>query len=115
MPAMFGLASAFSPVGSAPGAQLRAGVVVMGQNKKVIGFEDFDKGGFSEAPGLFEASEVDRGKPPVYLLSKIEELKLATTVSELGLLSGAEEAGVFSSLEKAGAFSTAEKLLPTIE
>jgi len=115
MPAMLGLASAFAPVVNTPGAQLRAGVVAMAQNKKVIGYQDFDKGGLGEAPGLFEAREFDRGKPPVYLLSRIEELKLATAVSEAGLLSTAEENGVFSSLEKAGAFSTAEKLLPLVE
>jgi len=115
MPVMFGLASAFAPVAVTPGMQLRAGAVAMAQEKKVIGFEDFDKGGFNEAPGLFEAREVDRGKPPVYLLKRIEELKLATAVSEAGILSSLEEAKVFSSLEKAGAFSTAEKLLPTVE
>jgi len=80
----------------------------MAQNKKVYGFDD-------GADVLFEGREIDAGKPPVYLISRIEELRLATAVSEAGLLSTLEENKVFSSLEKAGAFSTAEKLLPTIE
>merc|ERR1719487_2561707 len=66
---------------------------LMGANKKVISIAGFDD---SE---LYEVREVDVGKPPVYLLKRIEDLRLASTVSELGLLSAAEDAGVFSTLE----------------
>ena len=58
---------------------------------------------------------MDAGKPPVYLLTRVEELKAATFLSESGLLSAAEDAGAFSTLENLGAFSLAESLLPTIE
>merc|ERR1712039_755031 len=77
--------------------------------KKVYGFDGYD------GEALFEGREVEIEKPPVYLLSRLGELKVATFVSELGLLSTLEENGIFSKLESAGAFSTAEKLLPTIE
>jgi len=46
------------------------------------------------------------------ILSKVQNMKIATKLSEAGLLTGAEKAGIFSKLEKGGAFSTAEKLLP---
>jgi hypothetical protein len=83
--------------------------VTMAANKKVIGYEGVS------GDVLFEGREVDFGRPPVKLLSRIEELKVATGVSELGLLSFLEEKGAFSTLESVGAFSTAEKLLPVIE
>jgi len=93
---------------SAPVIQRRASVSQMAAEKKVLELDEFNQ-------GLFEVREVDVSKPPVQLLSRLEELKAATTVSELGLLSLAEENQVFSKLESAGAFSTIEKLLPTIE
>lgn len=96
----------------AVGQQRRAPSLEMGPNKKVWTFDGLD--GADAAYG-FSAREVDAGKPPVYLLTRIEELKAATYVSELGLLSAAENAGIFSTLENAGAFSTAESLLPTVE
>lgn len=92
----------------APLAVRRAGAVQMGPQKKVIQMENMDG-------GLFEARETDISKPPIYILSRLEELKAATALSNAGLLTLAEENGVFSTLENAGAFSTAEKLLPTIE
>lgn len=82
---------------------------LMGASKKVISIAGFDD---SE---LYEVREIDYGKPPVYLLKRIEDLRLATAVSEAGLLSAAEDAGVFSTLENLGAFSLAEKALPVIE
>ena len=82
---------------------------LMAANKKVISIAGFDD---SE---LYEVREVDVGRPPVYLLKRIEDLRLATSVSEAGLLSAAEENGVFSTLENLGAFSLAEKALPVIE
>lgn len=102
-------AAAYVGMGPAPAIQSRAAVAMAG-NKKIYGIDAFDYD-----TGLFEVREVEISKPPVYLLSRIEELKVATAVSELGVLSALEENGVFSALEKAGAFSTAEKLLPTIE
>merc|ERR1712060_870113 len=82
----------------------------MAGNKKVYALDalEYDT-------GLFEVREVEVSKPPVSLLKRISELKIATAVSEVGLLSTLEENGIFSKLESAGAFSTAEKLLPTIE
>eukprot|EP00316_Scyphosphaera_apsteinii_P022311 CAMPEP_0119312086 /NCGR_PEP_ID=MMETSP1333-20130426/24993_1 /TAXON_ID=418940 /ORGANISM="Scyphosphaera apsteinii, Strain RCC1455" /LENGTH=161 /DNA_ID=CAMNT_0007316639 /DNA_START=125 /DNA_END=610 /DNA_ORIENTATION=- len=62
--------------------------------------------------GLMEASQIAAQKPPVKLLSRLDDLEFLTSLSEAGLLSAAEEAGVFSKLEAAGAFSSAEKLLP---
>lgn len=93
---------------SAPSSQGRMPAVQMAASKKVIQMENMNG-------GLFEARETNLRKPPVYLLSRLEELKAATTLSEVGLLSLAEKNKVFSSLESAGAFSTVEKLLPTIE
>uniref|UniRef100_A0A7S0LPI8 Uncharacterized protein n=1 Tax=Coccolithus braarudii TaxID=221442 RepID=A0A7S0LPI8_9EUKA len=105
------LAAHVAPLSSRSVIQSRAPTlgVTMAANKKVWSYEGVD------GDVLFEGREVDFGRPPVKLLSRIEELKVATTVSELGLLSFAEENGVFSTLENAGAFSTAEKLLPVIE
>jgi hypothetical protein len=54
-------------------------------------------------------------RPPVYLLTRIQELRVATGVADTGLLTTAENAGVFSKLESVGAFSLAEKALPIIE
>lgn len=51
----------------------------------------------------------------VFLLSAVEELRVATGVADAGLLSAAEDAGVFSKLESAGAFSLVEKALPIVE
>merc|ERR1712228_107186 len=62
--------------------------------------------------GIMEASQIAEKKPPIKLLSRLDDLELLTALSEAGLLSAAENAGVFSKLEAAGAFSTAEKLLP---
>ncbi|EOD40960.1 hypothetical protein EMIHUDRAFT_121818, partial [Emiliania huxleyi CCMP1516] len=103
--------TAFSGASSASGVvQRRAplAAVSMGGNKKVYSFEGVDG-------GLLEAREVSITKPPVYLLTRLNEMKVATGLAESGLLSAAEEAGVFSKLESAGAFSTAEKLLPLVE
>merc|ERR1719213_451880 len=100
-----------SPV-ARPALSRRAPSLEMGANKKVWTFDGLD--GADPAYG-FSAREVDAGKPPVYLLSRLEELKAATFVSELGLLSLAEDAGVFSTLENAGAFSLAEKAPPLVE
>jgi len=99
------------PAGPAT-APRRAPSLQMGANKKIWTFDGLDG---SDPLAGFEAREVDAGKPPVYLLKRIEELKVATAVSEAGLLSAAENAGVFSTLESVGAFSKAEALLPTIE
>lgn len=92
--------------------QVRASSVapMMGASKKSIEFEGQNDDGF-----LLEVREIDFGKPPVYLLSRIEQLGVATATAELGLLSKAEELGVFSTLEKLGAFSLIESTLPTIE
>ena len=80
----------------------------MGGNQKVVGFDDID--------GIpFESREIQLKRPPIKLLSRLNEIKLLTAVSEAGLLSGAEEAGVFSKLEGAGAFSLIEKTLPLVE
>merc|ERR1712166_915340 len=65
--------------------------------------------------GLFEGREITFKRPPVRLLSRINELQVATGTAELGLLSFAEENGVFSTLEGLGAFSLAEKALPLVE
>merc|ERR1712128_16783 len=54
-------------------------------------------------------------RPPVKILSRINELKISTAVAEAGLLSAAEDAGVFSTLENLGAFSLIEKSLPLVE
>jgi len=105
-------AAYMAPHAAAPAIQRRApqGAVAMAGNKKIYGVDavEYDT-------GLFEVREVEISKPPVSLLKRIGELKVATTVSELGLLSTLEENGVFSKLENAGAFSLAEKALPTIE
>merc|ERR1719310_1239386 len=104
------LASGYvAPLTSGRPAMRSAASPLMAANKKVISIAGFDD---SE---LYEVREIDVGRPPVYLLKRIEDLRLATTVSELGLLSLAEEAGAFSTLEKLGAFSLAEKALPVIE
>jgi len=96
------------PLTAGPVVQRRLQSPMMGAEKKVIAYQDFED-------GVFEGREVDAGVPPVYLLSRLNELKFATWVSEAGLLSFAEEKKVFSTLENAGAFSTAEKLLPLVE
>lgn len=101
-------ATAFSPLSVGPSVvphSLRAAAPVM-VTRKVYAFDN---------EGVFEAREVGIAREPVYLLSAVENLGVATAVSDLGLLSAAEEAGVFSTLEKFGAFSLAEKLLPVIE
>ena len=103
--------SAFAPMASRPTLMqaARTSVPIMaGGVKKINSFDDTGN-------GVFEVREVSYDKPPVALLSRVEELRWATAVSELGLLSAAEEAGVFSKLESAGAFSKIEALLPTIE
>ena len=82
----------------------------MAQNKKAFALD-----GYEYDTGLFENREIDVGKPPVFLLSAVENTKVLTAVSEAGLLSSLEENGVFSKLESAGAFSTIEKTLPTVE
>ena len=85
-----------------------AGSITMGGNQKVVGFDDIE--------GIpFESREIQLKRPPIKLLSRLNEIKLLTAVSELGLLSSAEEAGVFSKLEGAGAFSLIEKTLPLVE
>ena len=85
-----------------------AGAITMGGNQKVVGFDDIE--------GIpFESRELQVQRPPIKLLSRLNEIKLLTAVSELGLLSSAEEAGVFSKLEGAGAFSLIEKTLPLVE
>jgi len=91
-----------------PATRRAPGLRMMAAEKKVIQMEDLED-------GLFEVREVDIKVPPVYLLSGLENLKVATAVSEAGLLSTAEDLKVFSTLEGLGAFSLAEKALPTIE
>ncbi|KAL1521058.1 hypothetical protein AB1Y20_022613 [Prymnesium parvum] len=93
---------------AAPVVPRRVPSVEMAAQKKVITMENLDS-------GLFEAREVDLRTPPIYLLSRLEELKAATALSEAGLLTLAQENQVFSKLESAGAFSKLEKLLPTVE
>lgn len=87
-------------------AVLRSSAVRMGGNSKKYAFENFED-------GLFEAREVSIVKPPVYFLSRVNELGVLTSVSELGLLSAAAENGVFTKLESVGAFSAVESLLKT--
>jgi hypothetical protein len=103
-----GAAMAFSPVVNQPAmaGSARSSAVTMGGTKKLWGFAD---------DGLFEGREVSFAKPPVNLLSRLNEIEASTYIAEAGLLSKAEELGVFSKLESLGAFSTAEALLPTIE
>lgn len=84
----------------------------MGANKKQLKIEGL---AYDPKGPLYEVREVDAGKPPVFLLKGIENLRVATSVSELGVLSKLEEIGAFSKLESLGAFSVAEKALPIIE
>ena len=96
-----------APLVSRP-AVTRASSVTMGGNQKVVGFDDVE--------GIpFESREIQLQRPPIKLLSRLNEIKLLTAVSEAGLLSAAEDAGVFSKLEGAGAFSLIEKTLPLVE
>lgn len=62
--------------------------------------------------GVFDQAVKGSTKPPVKLLSRLEELGLLSSLAETGFLSNAEASGLFSKLEAAGAFSSAEKLLP---
>merc|ERR1719478_1616453 len=97
-----------APLAGRPAVTPAAGSITMGGNQKVVGFDDID--------GIpFESREIQLKRPPIKLLSRLNEIKLLTAVSEAGLLSGAEEAGVFSKLEGAGAFSLIEKTLPLVE
>merc|ERR1719453_318301 len=84
----------------------RAGATPMALERKMISFDQ---------DGVFEGREVAVPKPPMRILTRLEELQVLTSVSDAGLLSAAEEAGVFSKLESAGAFSTIEGLLPTLD
>lgn len=105
----FAAATAFAPLSSGPAvapAGVRALSPVMSANRKVYSFDN---------EGVFEAREVSIKRPPVFLLSAVEELRVATGVADAGLLSAAEDAGVFSKLESAGAFSLVEKALPIVE
>lgn len=62
--------------------------------------------------GMFDAKPAASGKPPIKILTRVEELRVLSNLADAGLLSSAEEAGLFTKLENAGAFSAAEKLLP---
>merc|ERR1712166_1036731 len=87
----------------------RAVAPSMQVSKKIWTFEGFDDS------VLFEAREVSYKRPPVKILSRLNELKISTAVADAGLLSAAEDAGVFSTLENLGAFSLIEKSLPLVE
>merc|ERR1719487_5445 len=103
------LALSYAPAlrsGPALPAAARAVGPAMQANRKVYAFDN---------EGVFEAREVSVKRQPVYLLSAVEELRVATGVADTGLLSAAEDAGVFSKLESVGAFSLAEKALPVVE
>jgi len=109
MLSLLAASSAYNAPLSAPaqtGVRRAVGPVMQ---KKIITFEGYD------GSALFEPREIDYKRPPVKILSRINELKISTAIAEAGLLSAAEDAGVFSTLENLGAFSTIEKLLPTIE
>merc|ERR1719155_244416 len=96
--------SAFvAPLVSRPAVAGRAANANMQLGGKVVSFDQ---------DGVFDQDARVKTKPPLKLLSRLEELGLLTTLSEAGVLSSAESAGLFSKLEAAGAFSTAEKLLP---
>jgi len=86
----------------------RAAAPLMQADRKFYGFEDY-------SDSVFEVREINEKRDPVYLLSAVEELGVATWASEAGLLSTAEELGVFSKLESIGAFSLIEKTLPVVE
>ena len=69
----FAIAASLAYVGpSTPVIQRRATAVQMGAEKKVLQMENFEN-------GLFEVRENDIGRDPVFLLSRLEELKAATT------------------------------------
>ncbi|KAL1529215.1 hypothetical protein AB1Y20_000171 [Prymnesium parvum] len=92
-----GLAAYQAPSAGRP-AVARASTPAM----KVTNFDQ--DGQFSELP--------QTTKPPLKILTRVEELRVLSNLADAGLLSAAEDAGVFTKLENAGAFATAEKLLP---
>ena len=70
-------ASAYTPPLSAVTTSRRAVSPSMQVAKKIITFEGFDDS------VLFEAREVSYKRPPVKILSRLNELKVSTTIADL--------------------------------
>merc|ERR1719258_51589 len=85
-----------------PVAVRRDSAISMQLNSKFVNFDQ---------DGVFEGRS-SAAKPPLKLLTRLEDLGLLSSLGEAGVLSAAEEAGLFSKLESAGAYSSIEKLLP---
>ena len=76
MLACFCAASAYTPSLSAVTTSRRAVSPSMQVSKKIITFEGFDDS------VLFEPREISYKRPPVKILSRINELKISTAVAE---------------------------------
>ena len=78
MLACLSVAAAYTPPLSAVTTSRRAVAPSMQVAKKLWSFEAFDPN-----DGLFEAREVAYQRPPVKILSRLNELKVSTTIAEL--------------------------------
>merc|ERR1719231_487155 len=104
-------AAAIVTPASRPAVQSRVAGPTMAASKKIISMEGFP----TNSDELFEVREINYKRPPVKILSRLNEMQVATSVADAGLLSAAEEAGVFSTLDSVGAFSLIEKSPPPRE
>ena len=77
MLACLSVAAAYTPPLSAVTTSRRAVAPSMQVTKKLWSFEGFDES------TLFEAREVAYERPPVKILSRLNELKVSTTIAEL--------------------------------
>ena len=78
MLACLSVAAAYTPPLSAVTTSRRAVAPSMQASKKLGSFEGFDP-----ADGLFEAREVSYERPPVKILSRLNELKISTAIADL--------------------------------
>ena len=77
MLACLSVAAAYTPPLSAVTTSRRAVAPSMQASKKLWSFEGFDP-----ADGLFEAREVSYERPPVKILSRLNELKVSTAIAD---------------------------------
>ena len=78
MLACLSVAAAYTPPLSAVTTSRRAVAPSMQASKKLWSFEGFDPN-----DGLFEAREVSYERPPVKILSRLNELKISTAIADL--------------------------------
>jgi len=112
MLALLSAASAYNAPLVAPVPAMRRAVTPVMDEFASVYASEYNYNNYNRFDLYGEQIKGSKAKPPLKLLSRIEELQVLSGLAEAGVLSSAEEAGIFSKLERAGAYSSIEKLLP---